>query len=714
LSFRGYADIEHPSDFRERSLAFMENWMFARLLASILLFDGLILSSVASDSVPRVLATGLKSPQSVAVDSDGRILVTVAGDAGRDGAGAILRIEGGKAQSFVAGLNDPKGMVAYHEWLFVVDKNRVLKVGRSGYMKVLAGPDAFPSPPSQLTSIAVDIEKGLLYVGDAGDGRGKNPVIYRVAQGGSVDTIFDGKGRPDFGSPGALVLDGASVLLVADSKQPRVSTLKLADRSLKVSIGLCGADGIVFDRHGRLFISDGRNGAVLVVERPGADPKVFSHSFQSPSGLCLDQSGRRLLVVDTKAGTLSAVDIVVPGDEVDESPLPLQAGRAFANLKWAGWASETPDGEVVPLRPIVLTHAGDGSNRVFVATEHGVIHVFPNNQNAANAAVFLDIQKQVRYNDKENEEGFLGLAFHPKYKQNGEFYVFYTPKVAKHPHTNLLSRFRVRRDDPNRADPSSEEVLLTIEHPFYNHDGGTVCFGPDGYLYLALGDGGAANDPFGNGQNLKTLLGKILRIDVDKKEENKPYAIPKDNPFVGRSDARPEIWCYGMRNPWRFSFDRQTGVCWEADVGQELWEEINLLVAGGNYGWSIREGQHPFGAKGDGPRKDLVEPIWEYHHTEGKSITGGSVYRGQLLPELTGAYLYADYVTGAIRALRYDPAKKRVIANQLIDGPNLPVLSFGEDEAGEIYFLIVAADGRGIFGFERSSKATTRATLSHP
>jgi glucose/arabinose dehydrogenase len=385
---------------------------------------------------------------------------------------------------------------------------------------------------------------------------------------------------------------------------------------------------------------------------------------------------------------------------VDETPLAVETAVAFPDLQWAEWKPENDKGKIVPLRPLVLTHAGDGSNRVFVATQHGVIHVFPNDQKATQTKVFLDLQDRVVYSDNQNEEGFLGLAFHPDYKKNGEFFVFYTTKKAKM--TNIVSRFRVRKDDPDRADPDSEEELLRITRPYWNHDGGTLCFGPDGYLYIALGDGGSANDPHGNGQNLKTLLGKVHRIDVNRKDAGKNYAVPKDNPFVDKPDALPEIWAYGLRNIWRMAFDRKTSRLWASDVGQNLYEEIDLIERGGNYGWNLREGLHPFGAKGVGPRKDLIEPIWEYHHDTGKSMTGGTVYRGRRLPELEGLYLYADYVTAKIWALSYDFDKKRVVANRPIRDPNLPVFSFGEDEQGEVYFLTSSATGRGIHWFVRS------------
>jgi glucose/arabinose dehydrogenase len=382
--------------------------------------------------------------------------------------------------------------------------------------------------------------------------------------------------------------------------------------------------------------------------------------------------------------------------EIDQSPLDVQIVPAFPDLEWPEWTRVTDDGKPRDPRPLVLTGAGDGTNRIFVVSQHGTIHVWSNDPAAKEMKTFLDIRKRVQYDDKMNEEGFLGLAFHPKYKENGEFYVYYSAKPTKeNPHVTQISRFQVSKDDPDKADPASEEVLLRIKHPFWNHKGGTIVFGPDGYLYVGLGDGGARDDPHGNGQSLKTLLGSILRIDVDHKDKGLQYAIPKDNPFVGRGDGtRGEIWCNGIRNVWRIAFDRETGTLWAGDVGQDLWEEIDIIVKGGNYGWNLREAMHPTTPKtpgvpkGSGPRPDFIEPIWEYHHDVGKSVTGGSVYRGKNVPELEGGYLYADYVTGQIWALWYDAARKQVTANREIIPKGLPVLSFGEDDNSEIYFLI--------------------------
>jgi glucose/arabinose dehydrogenase len=385
------------------------------------------------------------------------------------------------------------------------------------------------------------------------------------------------------------------------------------------------------------------------------------------------------------------------GQQVDERQLAVQVVPAFPNIEWPDWVTGLDVGRPREPRPLAISGAGDGSNRLFVVSQYGSIHLLPSDPDADEMTTFLDVRERVKYDERENEEGLLGLAFHPQFKQNGQFFLYYTVRPTRaHPHLSVISRFRVSSDDPNRADPNSEEIIMQIEQPYWNHNGGTIVFGPDGYLYVGLGDGGAANDPHGNGQNLATLLGSILRIDVDHKDEGRNYAIPNDNPFVGRPNARGEIWAYGIRNVWRIAFDRETGVLWAGDVGQNIWEEIDIITRGGNYGWNAREGKHPFGPNGSGPRPDLIDPIWEYHHDIGKSITGGHVYRGKLVPELSGAYLYADFVSGQMWALWYDFQKRQVTANRTILPKGLPVMSFGEDDAGEVYF--VTQEG-GIYTF---------------
>jgi glucose/arabinose dehydrogenase len=406
------------------------------------------------------------------------------------------------------------------------------------------------------------------------------------------------------------------------------------------------------------------------------------------------------VILRTKLGWLVLVILAFPVcvvAAVDERPIAVETVKAFPNLQWPDWILGLEEGQPQEPRPIIVTGAGDGTNRLFIASQYGAVFVIPNDPAAEEMPLFLDIRDRVQYHPKENEEGFLGMAFHPKFAQNGELFIYYTAKrTPDKPRLSVISRFKVSQDDPNLVDPDSEQVILTIEQPYWNHNGGTIVFGPDGYLYIGLGDGGAGNDPHMNGQNLQTLLGKILRIDVDHKDEGKEYAVPGDNPFAGNDLARGEIWAYGVRNIWRNTFDRETGVQWAGDVGQGTWEEIDIIERGGNYGWNLREGQHSFGPGGSPPRDDLVEPIWDYHHDIGKSVTGGYVYRGKKVPELVGAYIYADFVTGQIWALSYDMDQNEVTANRSIIPRGLPVMTFGEDDEGELYY---ATQGGDIYKF---------------
>lgn len=307
----------------------------------------------------------------------------------------------------------------------------------------------------------------------------------------------------------------------------------------------------------------------------------------------------------------------------------------------------------------------DGSGRLFIIEQPGRIRILQGDQLIDQP--YLDIVDRVR--SSGNEQGLLGLAFHPQYAQNGRFFVNYTDSGGD----NVISRFQVS-DDANIADPESEVRLVTVSDPFPNHNGGVLAFGPDGYLYAGMGDGGSAGDPFGNAQKTDVLLGKILRLDVDSAE---PYAVPADNPFGN------EIWVYGLRNPWRMSFDRLTGDLYIGDVGQGEWEEIDYLPAGTgsgtNFGWDHREGAHEY--EGGGPA-GMVDPIAEYHHAEGGcSVTGGFVYRGAM-PEWNGIYLYGDYCTGFIWGLIQNNGAWQ--EQQLFD-VDFTITSFGQDDAGEIY-----------------------------
>ena len=403
-------------------------------------------------------------------------------------------------------------------------------------------------------------------------------------------------------------------------------------------------------------------------------------------------------------------DGTVASNEV-ESILAVGYEEAFPGVRWSGYEAIDLDGKPQSFRPIVLTHADDGSGRIFVATQQGVIHVLDPADRMKVSKVFADLTSKVTYKDNENEEGLLGVAFHPEFKDNGTLFVYYT-SAQKDQHTSVIARFRVSAENPNQIDAAFEEEILVIPQPFWNHNGGTLCFDSEGYLCIGLGDGGAGNDPIGNAQNLETLLGKILRIDIDHKDNGINYAIPKDNPFVGCDGVRPEIYASGFRNVWRMALDRKTGKLWAADVGQNLYEEINLITKGGNYGWNLREGAHPFGAKQPAEPETLIDPIFEYDHRVGASITGGLVYRGTKVPELEGKYLYADYVSGKLFALHYDEKSRQIISHQSISSPKLPVISYGDDESGEVYFMVISGDGQGIYRFASQIKNRDPVTSS--
>jgi glucose/arabinose dehydrogenase len=340
----------------------------------------------------------------------------------------------------------------------------------------------------------------------------------------------------------------------------------------------------------------------------------------------------------------------------DAPPREYASGDPIPKLRFERVLPELP-----LVRPVqAFQRPGDTTNLYIVEQPGRILIADPAKRDTKEAAVFLDIRERV--NDGGNEEGLLSIAFHPDFPRKRELYAYYT---ASKPRRSLLSRFTVSEDGMT-ADPASEEVLLTIEQPYSNHNGGTVVFGPDGFAYLSIGDGGAANDPHHYAQNLGSLLGKVIRIDVSRKgDKGEPYAVPADNPFVGREGALPEIWASGTRNIWRMAFDPKTGDLWAGDVGQNIYEEVSLIKRGGNYGWNAREGFHAFrGGKGEGP---FEEPIVEYHHREGLSITGGQVYRGKAIPALDGVYIYADFVSSnvwGIRMIDGKPTEPAIIAQK--------------------------------------------------
>lgn len=332
-------------------------------------------------------------------------------------------------------------------------------------------------------------------------------------------------------------------------------------------------------------------------------------------------------------------------------------------------ALEPAFGERTFERPVAMEIRADKPGVLYVVEQPGrIVGV-----SGGERTVVLDIADRV--NDGGMEQGLLGLAFNPQ--APGQAFVNYTTES----HT-VISRFDPDSGDSGLLDPDSEQVVLTFEQPYDNHNGGQLAFGPDGYLYIATGDGGSGGDPHNNGQKLDTLLGKILRIDVNKSEGGKAYAIPADNPLIDR--GAPEIYAYGLRNPWRFSFDGPTGELWAADVGQNQFEEINVIEAGKNYGWKIREGFECFSPRQGCESDRLEQPVFAYGRSEGVSVTGGYVYRGSLLPELTGWYVYGDYGSGKLWALkRGDNGEKAV--NKLLLETEKNITSFGRDAEGELY-----------------------------
>jgi glucose/arabinose dehydrogenase len=332
--------------------------------------------------------------------------------------------------------------------------------------------------------------------------------------------------------------------------------------------------------------------------------------------------------------------------------------------------------------PLYLT-APAGDARLFIAEKGGAIRIVKDG--ALLPAPFLNLADRVSTGD---EQGLLGLAFDPAYATTGRFVVHYTDGSGN----TVVSMFQVSAGDPDLADPASESVILSVEQPFANHNGGQILFGPDGMLYIGLGDGGSEGDPGGRGQSVADLLGDILRVDVAGGAD---YTVPPDNPFVGQADARPEIWSYGLRNPWRFSFDPATGDLYIADVGQNAWEEVDVVTAAGgagrgtNFGWNVTEGTHCYATAACDPSAFTL-PVLEYSHREGCSITGGFVYRGAAIPALQGHYFYADYCRGWVRSFRLEDGQAVEPQQWAALAPGGSITSFGQDAAGELYILTAA------------------------
>ncbi|XP_004613117.2 HHIP-like protein 2 [Sorex araneus] len=364
--------------------------------------------------------------------------------------------------------------------------------------------------------------------------------------------------------------------------------------------------------------------------------------------------------------------------------------------------------------PVSMVHAGDGSHRLFVAEQLGVVWVLLPGRSRLQQP-FLDLRSAVLATPwLGDERGFLGLAFHPQFRHNGKFYIYYSCRGKRKVEKIRISEMRVSREDPNRADPTSERVILEIEEPASNHNGGQLLFGLDGYMYIFTGDGGQAGDPFGefgNAQNKSSLLGKVLRIDVNGGSDGQRYRIPPDNPFISEPGAHPAIYAYGVRNMWRCAVDRGDptthqgqGRIFCGDVGQNRFEEVDIILKGGNYGWRAKEGFRCYDKKlCHNSSLDDILPIYAYDHTVGKSVTGGYVYRGCESPNLKGLYIFGDFMSGRLMALQEDKKTKKwkkqdiCLGNPescafpgLVSTSSKHIISFAEDEAGELYFLATA------------------------
>ena len=374
-----------------------------------------------------------------------------------------------------------------------------------------------------------------------------------------------------------------------------------------------------------------------------------------------------------RVATVESETALPTGVSADAPDTPLPSSGALPSVR-----TETVFPGVSFDRMVYLTHPDGTPDRLYLVLQPGRIMAFDNVPNPSSPQTFLDIRDRV--SDRGNEEGPLGLAFDPDYPNNGYFYVYYS---ASSPRRSVIARYHAP-PGTDSVDPSTEKIIMRIGQPFSNHNGGQVTFGPDGYLYVGVGDGGSGGDPRGHGQNLGTLLGTILRIDVSALDETGSYVVPPDNPFVGVEGARPEIWAYGLRNPWRFSFDRETGTLWTGDVGQNKLEEIDIIRPGLNYGWNVMEGTSCFRNAGC-DREGLEPPVAEYGRDGGCSVTGGYVYRGSRIPSLVGAYVYGDFCTGRIWALRHDGS--RVTEQAEIADTDLQISSFAEGPDGEVYIL---------------------------
>ena len=517
-------------------------------------------------------------------------------------------------------------------------------------------------------------------------------------RGGEVGPVLDGLSGRD---PAEIYREIAAPSVVI---HPDDTPYAVALRDGRIAVGIVRAEGA---------------DAVRVLDTDGKETRFDRDQIEElrPSSTSIMPEGLAAALGEARMRDLLTFLVApAPGEPGRSKPEAIaqaaretSAPRMVATLPKLGVEVAFPN--LVFDRPVTLAYPEDGSDRLFVEEQKGIIWSFPNDPGTADRATFLDIRTQVLSpaSGGGNEEGLLGLAFHPRYRDNGQFFVYYSAKEGPTGRRSVVSRFRAARDEPGRADPASEERIWASQpDPYGNHNGGCIAFGPDGFLYISLGDSGSADDPLTTGQDPKDWFGSILRIDVDHPADGERYGIPADNPARRNPRFRhwaPEVYCIGLRNVWKFTFDREAGTLWAGDVGQNLWEEVDVIENGGNYGWSLAEGFHPFRPRQAKDRSSpLSSPMADYPHNpnqagsrrpdHGLSITGGYVYRGKALPWLVGVYVYADYQTGRIWGLR-PKAGKAVPAVELFApgrGSSLNVAAFGEDPAGELFLL--AFDGK--------------------
>ena len=559
--------------------------------------------------------------------------------------------------------------------------------------------------PHALKDIVADPESGLLYVTDVGDGAGNGGVVFRITPKGKVDLLARQQALSELrGTPSGIAMDGASNVLVTDATAGTLLRVRVTDGAVeKLADNLGTPTGLAWDHFGRLFIADAKGGRVHAIARPGGKPVAVAEGFQSIGDLCLEPATQSILVVDSKAGTVKPISVKVPGMEVDTTPLPLHPEIAFPNLKWTGWKGERRR-QAEPHRPLLLTHAGDGSDRVFVATQQGVIHVFPNDQAATKTKIFLDIQRP-RHVQRQRERGGLPRPGVPPEVQ-GERRVLRLLHAARRPKlTNVVSRFRVSKDDPNKADPASEEELLRVEQPFWNHDGGTIVLRP---RRLSLHRRSATAAPpttrSTTARTSSTLLGKILRIDVDHKDAGQALRHPQGQ-SVRRHErtSGPEIWAYGLRNVWRMAFDRKTGQLWAARRrpepvrGDRHHHARAATTAGTSARACTRSAPRASArARSSSTRSGSTTTTSASRSPAARLPRQRAARAGRLLPLRR---LRHRQHLGAASTTRAKQPRRRQPPDPATSG--MPIMSFGEDEQGEVYYLTSTTTGQGIYWFVR-------------